>query len=67
MLSGASAVKFQEVVSSKVPLPGKTIGQVVGKLKSDMADVGSHPMHEYCDAALGLKKNLMEKMNAMTP
>ena len=54
-------------MSSNSPMSPAQVNNVIDAIRTQMADVATHPNHEYTDKALNLANILIEKIGKMTP
>lgn len=54
-------------MSSNSPFNEKQAESVIDAVRTQMANIADHPIHEYTDKALNLANILIEKIGKMTP
>jgi len=67
MLHGERSGRFQELLAECIPLPRRMARRVFRALQTDVGSGTPHPLHEYCDEAIGMRWLLSERMKLLTP
>mmetsp|Transcript_63307 Transcript_63307/g.119901 ORF Transcript_63307/g.119901 Transcript_63307/m.119901 type:complete len:571 (+) Transcript_63307:81-1793(+) len=66
VLDGKTTPLFTKLCGSQLPLPRGQVRRIVSHLKSVIGSGQPHPLHDYTDATLGLRKTLETKMKQMS-
>ena len=54
-------------MSANSPFSQKQADSVIDAVRTQMANIADHPIHEYTDKALNLANILIDKIGMMTP